>query len=238
MPQDFSLNQLMAEFTALSAVNQQTVLDWVRTGQDLIDYITEAGSEVDLTEYSGETIHLEATRPADMTPALLLNASGEGGIISLGARTVSGALFFSVGDDDDGNATAVIQLDGGSGNINITSGTGSVGVDANTDLFFSGQISVQVNAPIMYLTATTDEVVGYIQISSDTNSAITIVADSTTLSGDVGSAVILDVDNAHLGKTGGAVGFFGTGPISKPSGVAVTVGAVHAALVSLGLIAA
>lgn len=222
MPQDFSLNQLMAEFTALSAVNQQTVLDWVRTGQDLIDYITEAGSEVDLTEYSGEAISLTAT---------------DGPFAIVGSA--ESILTMGVGD------TTVIAMDGPSGNIivnasgNLSFGSGQgTNIASIMDLFLSGEVSVQVNAPIMYLTATTDEVVGYIQISSDTNSAITIVADSTTLSGDVGSAVILDVDNAHLGKTGGAVGFFGTGPISKPSGVAVTVGAVHAALVSLGLIAA
>lgn len=41
-----------------------------------------------------------------------------------------------------------------------------------------------------------------------------------------------------VAPTGGTVGFFGTTPVAKPTGVAVSAAGVHAALVSLGLIAA
>jgi hypothetical protein len=41
-----------------------------------------------------------------------------------------------------------------------------------------------------------------------------------------------------LGHSGSHVGFYGTAPVTKPTGVAVTAAGVHAALVTLGLIAA
>lgn len=42
--------------------------------------------------------------------------------------------------------------------------------------------------------------------------------------------------DAQLGGAADSLGFYGTTPIAKQTGVAVTVGAVHAALVALGLI--
>jgi hypothetical protein len=47
----------------------------------------------------------------------------------------------------------------------------------------------------------------------------------------------LQVDEA-LAHAGDSIGFYGTTPIAKPTGVAVSAAGVHAALVSLGLIAA
>lgn len=44
--------------------------------------------------------------------------------------------------------------------------------------------------------------------------------------------------SGSLDHSGASVGFYGTAPIAKPTGVAVTAAGVHAALVSLGLIAA
>lgn len=42
----------------------------------------------------------------------------------------------------------------------------------------------------------------------------------------------------RIADADGQVGFYGTAPIAKQTGVAVTAAAVHAALVALGLIAA
>ena len=42
----------------------------------------------------------------------------------------------------------------------------------------------------------------------------------------------------RVGRTGGTVGFYGTTPIALQTGVAVTAGGIHAALVALGLITA
>jgi hypothetical protein len=41
-----------------------------------------------------------------------------------------------------------------------------------------------------------------------------------------------------LSHEGADLGFYGTSPIAKPTGVAVSAAGIHAALVSLGLIAA
>ena len=43
---------------------------------------------------------------------------------------------------------------------------------------------------------------------------------------------------AMVGDAAGSVGFYGTTPIAKQTGVAVSAAGVHAALVALGLIAA
>jgi hypothetical protein len=51
----------------------------------------------------------------------------------------------------------------------------------------------------------------------------------------VGAAIEIDGDLNHDGSN---VGFYGTAPIAKQTGVAVTAGGIHAALVALGLIAA
>lgn len=51
---------------------------------------------------------------------------------------------------------------------------------------------------------------------------------------DVGSPVF----KARAGSGTGLLGFFGTAPVAKPTGVAVSAAGVHAALVSLGLIGA
>jgi len=48
-----------------------------------------------------------------------------------------------------------------------------------------------------------------------------------------GAQIIIDTDHATLG-----LGFYGAAPIPLQTGVAVTAGAIHAALVALGLIAA
>lgn len=58
---------------------------------------------------------------------------------------------------------------------------------------------------------------------------------------DDASASLLAITGAgaiRVGKTGGSVGFYGTAPIAKQTGVAVTAQGIHDALVALGLIAA
>ena len=50
--------------------------------------------------------------------------------------------------------------------------------------------------------------------------------------------VVTGTSAVRLGATGGTVGFYGTTPIALQTGVAVTAGGVHAALVALGLITA
>jgi hypothetical protein len=56
----------------------------------------------------------------------------------------------------------------------------------------------------------------------------------------VGGALVTETANGavRIGRTGGTVAFYGTTPIALQTGVAVTAGGVHAALVALGLITA
>lgn len=46
------------------------------------------------------------------------------------------------------------------------------------------------------------------------------------------------IGNASIGGSGKTLGFFGATPAAKPTGVAVSAAGIHAALVTLGLIAA
>lgn len=66
-------------------------------------------------------------------------------------------------------------------------------------------------------------------MSSTTSSGITTV--TTTVVQFVGP-------NVTVADATGSLGFYGTAPIAKQTGVAVTAAGVHAALVALGLIAA
>jgi hypothetical protein len=58
---------------------------------------------------------------------------------------------------------------------------------------------------------------------------------------DNGGTTCLSVDGTGavgVAKVGGSLGFYGGAKVAKPTGVAVTAAAIHAALVDLGLIAA
>jgi len=65
---------------------------------------------------------------------------------------------------------------------------------------------------------------------------------STTVSSTPATTTtgVLQTTNGDIAisKSGGTVGFYGTTPIAKQTGVAVSAAGVHAALVALGLIAA
>lgn len=64
-----------------------------------------------------------------------------------------------------------------------------------------------------------------------------VVSGNLTVTGIAGSVAALVAQGifAHQGTT---LGFYNTSPIAKQTGVAVTAGGIHAALVALGLIAA
>lgn len=50
------------------------------------------------------------------------------------------------------------------------------------------------------------------------------------------ASLVGEVNAQHLDTNATGVGFYGTTPIAKQTGVAVSIAAVHAALVALGLI--
>jgi len=63
----------------------------------------------------------------------------------------------------------------------------------------------------------------------------TTVGGVTTVTAPVNQFVGQDI---QVASSAGTVGFYGTTPIAKQTGVAVTAAGIHAALVALGLIAA
>lgn len=69
-----------------------------------------------------------------------------------------------------------------------------------------------------------------------------ILTTSGTGTGDLNVATVTTSGAINVGGAlnhdGTTVGFYGTTPIAKQTGVGVTAGAIHAALVALGLIAA
>lgn len=66
------------------------------------------------------------------------------------------------------------------------------------------------------------------------------MAAPVTLYDAAGNAVIVvgGTKAATIGATGGTVGFYGVTPVALQTGVAVTAGGIHAALVNLNLITA
>lgn len=84
---------------------------------------------------------------------------------------------------------------------------------------------------------------GTIQLT--VNQALNVVTSSGTGRAVLGDSSVsyiwFDVDNRGMrfgASSAVSMGFFGTAPIAKPTGVAVSAAGIHAALVSLGLIAA
>ena len=62
----------------------------------------------------------------------------------------------------------------------------------------------------------------------------------TVLYDAAGSEILAETGTGavRLGATGGSIAFYGTTPVAKQTGVAVTAQGIHDALVALGLIAA
>lgn len=67
-------------------------------------------------------------------------------------------------------------------------------------------------------------------------SGVLKVTDASTGVGKLWAGTV-EIDT-NLDHDGAGVGFYGTAPVAKQTGVAVTAEAIHAALVALGLIAA
>jgi hypothetical protein len=155
-------------------------------------------------------------------------ANSTAGSASAGALVVTGGL--SAGNN--GNASyfgGAVTISGASAawNTNATSGN-SLNViqrSANT-----------VAGAIQFKTATTADWILGIRETSDSDFHLFsygTVADVLTIARSTGAATF-----AGAVTVGGNVGFYNNAPVAKPTGVAVTAAAIHAALVTLNLIAA
>jgi hypothetical protein len=73
-----------------------------------------------------------------------------------------------------------------------------------------------------------------VQIQSGDGDSIVLTATNTTATLSCTNPLTVNADT----KLNGALGFYNTAPIAQQTGVAVTAGGIHAALVALGLITA
>lgn len=123
-----------------------------------------------------------------------------------------------------------VGFDLGVGNILLPGDSGGVAL-SKTGMGFGGNRANDNslnfdNDSDFYLYATNSKKLGWIQSTDNLRSYV-----KHLMSGE------LEIDG-DLNHDGSNVGFYGTAPIAKPTGVAVTAAGIHAALVSLGLIAA
>lgn len=176
------------------------------------------------------------------------------------AAFASGGCYV-VGADDVTVATNTFDLSG-----DTTAYT--VDVNSSTDVMIVGNQLLGGNRSVMVRGATSARVavtgnclsgasVYGIRFDSAVSEAVVLMNDCR---GHAGSAAAVDVASAsvwnaanivtgepltvhstagvRLGATGGSIGFYGTTPVAKQTGVAVSAAGIHAALVNLGLISA
>lgn len=157
-------------------------------------------------------------RGGDASFAAGNSSAGDSGVVTISAGSATGAglggdILLLAGGSGTG-AGGIIDLNGGDGGtsggyISITAGGVSSSYAGN-----GGDITIESG----------------VALGSGSNGSITI-----SLAGI--SAIVIQPANATT-TSPVKIGFFGATPVVKPTGVAVTAAAIHAALVSLGLIAA
>lgn len=202
----------------------------VKAVSDLVDAVN-AGSSVDLSNYSGAQVHLTAT---DITEGagIKLKADGLGQFVM--DNDVGGLLEVSeLGQpltlvSDNGNVEIVSNIDSGRVRIRSDHSGGQVVIEAEGD---SGTITVEAagtGGTVNIQAGSSDADGGNLKINVTALGQASLFAGQlVTLASD--TAVLLDAP---------AAGFFGHTPVAQPSGVPVTAAGIHAALVALGLITA
>lgn len=127
---------------------------------------------------------------------------------------------------------AVVAIESGAADItSVVAGAGMTGggtAGAVTLNVIAGT-NITVNADDVAL-ATNVNVAGTLNATGD----FTVGTDKLTVTAAAGNTTI----KGALDHDGASVGFYGTAPIAKQTGVAVDAAGIHGALVALGLIAA
>lgn len=190
----------------------------------------------------------------DATSVLLVRASDDGG----GIIGTNGTSTLEMLDNDiklratSSSAQVVAESVGSEGQIFIkaTGGTGSTTGGAIT-LEAEGLVTITGHGDINAVLINSDIDGGAVTISSsgvgNTLNVLAIgtgglvqIGGSTVLMAESGGDHIMSVGatGIEIGASGSSVGFYNATPVAKQTGVAVTAGAIHAALVNLGLISA
>ncbi len=176
-----------------------------------------------------------------------------------GGKFASGIVFKaeSLAADVGGNLTAIAfgkshrmawYYDGGNVGAEIRSDVDSVAGDNRQSLVFSN-FGVQVNNNVgraQFVVARAANTINYLSVAAAAAGAATMIYASgeTDVSLQItpkggGEVQITGGDfTARIRASSAGLGFFGSAPQVKPTGVAITAAGVHAALVTLGLIAA
>lgn len=145
------------------------------------------------------------------TTGLTMPAFAAGGNIDLGANILTGTNgSFAIGDTSHYALT-----------IHARKLTGMTVVEINSAAYLG---TLNTDDDYVFFKAR-DTGVGLVEVA-----ALVGAADPEFRIGNGG--------NALRGSYGGKLGFFATAPQAKPTGVAITAAGIHAALVTLGLIAA
>lgn len=155
--------------------------------------------------------------------------------IATGTGQTSTLVFFGIDSQDAVTKTAAFVAGvnasaGGSGGLPVTSGFVTI---ANSAANSPEGVSVDVLAGDQF------------RVRAAGTAKLTVDDTNVSIAGDDGSSVLIGVGDGEvtIGGGGGTIringdtGFFGGAAVPKPTGVAVTAAAVHAALVTLGLIA-
>lgn len=144
--------------------------------------------------------------------------------------------------DTSGGGSTIIDNSGGNDAIFRTSGGGQVIISTGfvvppvsagrMDISASGVLVLEATSGQLFLRTTAANQALNISTLSAGNIQIQTLANTgeQILIGTLGSLL-------HLGSSGGTIGFFGSAGTTKPTGVAVSAAGIHAALVSLNLIA-
>jgi len=181
------------------------------------DAVTEATMEIKAVGDGTQIQLLAAPGGSDYTGGEVVIHSGNatdnnGGDITISAGT-------DTGEGDGGGVTieSGSSFDGSGGQINIRANAsstagyhgGAINIVAGSGAFGGGNLILQAGSTT-----------GNVQVYA----------------GDTNQALQLDANGLHVLTT--KLGFFSSAPVVQPTGVAVTVEDIHAALVSLGLITA
>ena len=250
--------------TGLDAGTDDLVLAYSPTGaaHEIGDVIRlRKGGHLDLARSAGRPglgarlrISADNQEPATLTTLVehALGAGTPGTVLNFATYYDGATLKFSIGRDGSMNATGLSVLGagvqtnrviGGNDAANIVQGTGYplyTGADKGAFVVRAGALADVLNGLAFQLSGgqkwrwtagIVNEAVAGAALRSDTTNTNVLVFD-----GGAGAGT-MDV-RANVAFEGTTLGFYSTAPVAKPTGVAVTAEGIHAALVTLGLIAA
>ena len=184
-------------------------------------------------------------RPFMSTGAIQANMTSAGGIGFVSGSNATN--LYSFGPNSSTSGGFIFQSVSSDASVNFNALTLAAGTGAAT---FAGAVTInQSGAGLRLIAATAADT--YLGVLENTGAAFRAAMGWTQAtnvgflgngSGSFmtwsGTAVNAGVTFAGTVTIGGNVGFYNASPVAKPTGVAVTAAAIHAALVTLNLIAA